>query len=93
MNRTRNQRSLTSVSKHVVSKMLDVLLDKVKKDDTTPTINGKRLSKYRKKSGFYIQCQNYPNLSQQILHGSDIILSPSDLYAKEIEYKFGLCGS
>ncbi|XP_037034054.1 maltose epimerase-like [Bradysia coprophila] len=91
LNKTRNQRtSSSSISKQVISKMLGEVLDKVEKDDTVPKINGKGSSKYRKNSGFYIQCQNYPNAMH---HGSDILLNPSDFYAKQIEYKFGLCGA
>ncbi|KAG4074957.1 hypothetical protein HA402_014536 [Bradysia odoriphaga] len=91
LNKTRNQRApSSSISKQVISKLLGELLDKVEKDDTVPKINGKGSSKYRKNSGFYIQCQNYPNAMN---HGSDIMLNPSDFYAKQIEYKFGLCGT
>lgn len=73
--------------------MLEGLIDKVNRDNKSPKINGKGSTKYRKNSGFYIQCQNYPNAMHDPVYVSDIMLNPSDFYSKEIEYKFGLCGT
>lgn len=58
-----------------------------------PKIDGKEAAVYRKNSGFYVQCQFFPNAMQHPSFRSEIILRPSDIYEKEIEYKFGLCGT
>lgn len=91
VDKTRNHRTLESISKEVVSKILDELFHKGKTDMKDPKINGKESTVYRKNSGLYIQCQYYPDAKHHPTFRSEVILHPSQIYEKEIEYKFGLC--
>lgn len=71
--------------------MLEDLFSADKVDRKDPKIDGKSLAVYRKNSGFFVQCQFLPNAMNPTLR-SEVLLHPSDIYEKEIEYKFGLCG-
>lgn len=78
-------------SKEDISKILDEMFRHIKMDPNEPKIIGKQSAIYRKNSGFYVQCQNFPNAVYHPTFLSEVILHPSTIYENEIEYKFGLC--
>lgn len=93
MNKTRNHRTSENFSKEVVSKILGELFYNGGKGLKQPRINGKQSTMYRKNSGLYVQCQYFPNAMHHPDYRSEVILNPSDVYVREIEYKFGLCAN
>lgn len=80
------------VSKEAISKILENLFVVDNVDLNDPKIDGKESTIYKKNSGFFVQCQYLPNAMQHPTLRSEVILHPSDIYEKEIEYKFGICG-